>query len=141
MDPLSSSLNDLRRAKFSARCSSFEGLEAIHAEWPRIFHVRITNISCDTWGVKAVATDLLAPGMHRPRRSPFELGCIWSAFSFHAEHWQAHYVAWRIFFDREVVRRCVALGAQADGKGSTIDWDYGRLIFADYDRRVVDIRE
>jgi len=136
MNSQSRALHDWKRARFSAHCLSFEGAEAIHVEMRRIFHVRMSHISCDTWGVKANAVDLLMPGMHRPRQSPFEIGASWEIFSLSPDYWQAHYVPWRSFFDPGVVGLCVELGARANQRGSTIDWNDAREVFADYHRRV-----
>jgi len=137
MNSLSSSAHDGERARLFARCLSFEGAEAIHVENPMIFHVRMSHISCDTWGVKATAVDLLTHGMHRPCQSPFEISASWGIFSFSADCWQARYVPWRVFFDPGVVRSCIELGEQASQKGSTIAWHDAIKVFADYNRKVL----
>jgi hypothetical protein len=135
MKSLASSLNETERARLFARCLSFEGAEAIHVESPMVFHVRMRHISCDTWGVKAIAVDLLTPGLHRPRQSPFEIGASWETFSYSADFWQARYVPWQLFFDPGVVRLCIELGAGANQKGSAINWDDAVMIFAKYHRK------
>lgn len=66
MTSLARSLWETDYARLVARCQSYEGAEAIHVERPGVFHVRISQICCDTWGVKAIATDLLTPGLQRP---------------------------------------------------------------------------
>jgi hypothetical protein len=77
MNSASNALHDRERERFSTHCSSFEGAEAIHVERPGIFHVRVSHISYDTWGVKATESDSLIPGMHRPRQSPFAIAASW----------------------------------------------------------------
>jgi hypothetical protein len=132
MNSQSNSLDDLTRERFATHCSSFDLAEAIYVERPGIFHVRVSHISYDKWGVKATAIDSLMPGMHRPRQSPFEFAASWGIFTFSADYWQAHYVAWRLFFDSRVVRVCVELGAQANQRGSTIDWNDAMKVFSEY---------
>jgi hypothetical protein len=108
---------------------------AILVEKPGIFHVRMSQISCDTWGVKATAVDSLMPGMHRVPQSPFEIRASWEIFSFSADYWHAQYVPWRFFFDPGVVCACLELGDQANQRGSTIDWNDAMNVFADYYRK------
>src|SRR5664279_4494048 len=132
MNSATNALHDRERERFSTHCSSFEGAEAIHVERPGIFHVRVSHISYDTWGVKATESDSLIPGMHRPRQSPFAIAASWGVFTFSADYWQAHYVPWRLFFDPRVVRICVELGAQANQRGSTIDWNDATKVFSEY---------
>jgi hypothetical protein len=136
MNSLSSSPHGWDRSQVFASYPSLEGAQAIHVETPAIFHVRMSHISCDAWGVKATAVDLLTHGMHRPRQSPFEISACWEIFSFSADYWQAHYAPWQVFFDPEVVRRCIELGAQANQKGSTIAWYDAKQVFTEYRRKV-----
>jgi hypothetical protein len=128
------SLYDRERARFSAQCSSFVGAEAIDVEKPGIFCVRVSQISYDTWGVRITTVDTLMPGMHRLSQSPSEISASWEVFSFSANHWQARYVPWQLFFDPTLVRSCTELAAQANQRDSTIDWNDAMKMILDWQR-------
>ena len=137
MNSLPGSPQDIDRSEVFARCPSVEGAEAIYTETPGIFHVRISHVSYNAWGVKATGVDLLTQGMHRLLKNPFEIGACWGIFSFSTDYWHARYVPWRLFFDPEVVRLCIELGARANQKGSTIHWHDAKEVFSDYYRKNV----
>lgn len=124
-------------ARFPAIRSSFEGTEAIHLERPGIFHVLVSQVSCDEWGMKGTLVDSLMPGTHRLRHNPREISAAWEIFAFSAGEWQPAYVPWRLFFDPMLVRSCIELGAQASQRGSTLacnDPNVMKLIFEYYRR-------
>lgn len=117
---------DLGRQRFSSICQLFEGAEAIYAERPLILHVRVTQVSFDDWGVKAILTDLLSPGMHRVRQSPFEIASAWEIFSFTESDWDTPNIPQcrhRTFFHPTVVRPALELAGEANQTGATISWD------------------
>ena len=120
MNSQSNSPRNWYAPRFSAIRSSFEGAEAIHLERPRIFHVLVSQISCDEWGMKATLADSLMPGIHRLRHNPCKISAAWEIFGFSAGEWHAAYVPWRLFFDPMLVRSCIELGAQESQRGSTL---------------------
>jgi hypothetical protein len=126
------SLHDLQRARFSNQLSSFEKAEAIYVERPSLLHVRVSEISYDEWGVKATIVDSLLPGMRGISQSQCGIAASWKIFSFSTDFWQANYVPWRLFFDPKVIRGCVELAAQANQKGSMIDWNEAMNVFSEY---------
>jgi hypothetical protein len=135
MNSQTDSLRDWNRKRFSAIYESFEGAEAIYAECPVILHVRVSQVSFDDWGVRAILTDLLSPGMHRVHRNPLKIGSAWEIFSFNEGNWDTPNIPQsrhRLFFHPSVVRPTVELGARVNRQEAVIDWDEFLVIVRPY---------
>lgn len=115
--------------------ASFEG-PAIFVERPGIFYVNVSDVTHDDWGMKAIITDFRMPGMARLQRSPCPIAAAWNVFGFDDGDWHALHIPWRSFFDFEVIRSCVAKARENAKTGSTVCWDDGQKIFAEYDLRL-----
>jgi hypothetical protein len=130
-----SSSSDMQR--FSALRPFFEGTEAIHVERPGIFHVRISQISVDAWGLKATATDMLTPGMYPFPASPDGVAMAWEVFSFNKLIWDFPNVPacrWTLYFDPVVIRALLELAAAAHHHGAMIDWKDAKAFLSTYNR-------
>ena len=131
-------LNEWKQKEFAALAGSFEGAEAIYVERPLILHVRVTNISFDNFGVKAKATDLLQPGMHRVSQSSFDIFFAWETFAFSKGEWDTPNIPqcrFHLFFGASVVRPAIQLAAEANRTGSIIDWDEFLAVVREYHQR------
>jgi len=131
-------LHEWKRKEFAALAESFEGAEAIYVERPLVLHVRVTDISFDDWGVKAKATDLLQPGMQKIPQSPFDIFFAWEVFAFNKGEWDTPNIPqcrFRLFFDASVVRPAVKLVAEANRRGSIIDWGELEAVTKEYHQR------
>ena len=119
-------MHEERMKLFAEVYSSCEGREAIHVERPGgILHVRISEVSFDSEGVKAKSTDLLTPGMDRSPRNPFEFGAAWECFSHWQDTWDVpNFLGYRltVYFDPAVVKAMVEIAGEAARKDSTIDF-------------------
>jgi hypothetical protein len=115
--------------------TSFNG-PAIFAERPVIVYVTVTDVISDDWGVKATITDSCFPGMHRLRKSSCPIAAAWQIFSYSVGDWHAQYVPWRVFFDDEVIKECLALANEKAKADKAVEYDDGHKIFTEYDMRI-----
>jgi hypothetical protein len=128
------SMHEQAKKRFVA--ASFEGVHAIFVERPAIVYVQVSDVLSDDWGVKFTITDSCRPGMHRLSKSACPISAAWQIFSFDDGGWQAHYVPWRVFFDLEVIRNCVARANEKAKAGEVLEYDDGQEVFAEYYMRV-----
>jgi hypothetical protein len=117
-------LDPFAPSRFSEMISNFEGKSAIMKEQRHVNYVRVSNIVADDWGVRAHNTLIPTPGMlglGEGNRETSEISAAWLVFSFRAKDWYAMYVAWKIYFDPDLIEKVVALAAEAAKEGTIID--------------------
>jgi hypothetical protein len=127
-----------RMNRFAELCPTFAGLEAIHVERPGVLHVRVSEVSCDDWGMKAKLTFLHTPGMYGAPGSSFTLAASWDTLSSNALEWDTPNIPacrWTTYFDPAIVQAIVGIAAEAHRKGSVIGFSEAKDWLSAYRRR------
>jgi hypothetical protein len=130
------SIDEQMKKRFVA--ASFEGARAIFVERPVLVYVNVAEVIADDWGVKCTITDLSLPGMHKLQRSPCPISAAWVVLDSSDGVWHARYIPWRVFFDPQVIKECLARAEEQAEAGEVIGWDDGHKIFTGYYTRIGD---